>query len=794
MLFNYLRLTLRTFFKNKVAFIINLLGMSIALGCCITAYVNYEYNTAFDKQQKNAANIYRIGFWQATEKKQVPYGVCPMPVGNLISENLREGEQVIQYISRSGQFRIGNEMFEKEFVYVNQSFTSVFSIELLSGTFSLADKSKVLISDKLAITYFGSTDVLGKPLTQIISGEPREYEIGGVYKEFDTNSSFRFDLLTSFENFFKGPAQRSTVENDWSRWATTFLYLKDQNSVAALTKQLQQYVKTQNEARPDLQAQTFYIESFVGMAARATRERNQGHWFNSAMPPAAVIAPFVMAGFLLLVACFNFMNNSIAVAGNRLKEIGVRKVIGGNRKELIFQFLSEALVFCMLALGLALVLAEYFTDGWNSMWAGIEMSIQYKDNITFLFVLLMLMTFTALLAGGYPAFYISSFKPIQILRGTTRFGGTNWFTKSLLVFQFSISLAAVIFALAFYYNSKFQKEYDLGYSWRSVIQVPLENSAQYNKLKNELAANPMIQSIGGSQHHIYTSSYNAAVKNEKLKEKEIDMLNIGDDYFKTVNVRLIAGREFQKDQVSDIKESIIVNEEFIRTFELPSNPIGQRILINDSIPVYIVGVVKDVYLGALFQPLSPVAFRYAPAEDCKFLVASTDPTQLVVVNDQIKEAWKKLFPNSLYPGRLMEQRMMMALEHFDSVVILYTFLGLVAIIMSVSGLYSLVSLNLQKRTKELGIRKILGAPLPHMVVQSSKLFIVIMVISFFVGSLLGSVMVNGLMGSIWEYYVAINLQVLALAITILFVIAVATIGYKIRKVTVTNPVDSLRYE
>jgi putative ABC transport system permease protein len=794
MLFNYLRLTLRTFFKNKVAFIINLLGMSIALGCCITAYVNYEYNTAFDKQQKNAANIYRIGFWQATEKKQVPYGVCPMPVGNLISENLREGEKIIQYISKSGQFRIGDEMFEKEFVYVNQSFTSVFSIELLSGTFSLEDKSKVLISDKLAINYFGSTDVLGKPLTQIISGEPREYEIGGVYRAFDSNSSFRFDLLTSFDNFFKDPAQRSTIENDWSRWATTFLYLKDQNSVAALTKQLQQYVKTQNEARPDLQAQTFYIESFVGMAARATRERNQGHWFNSAMPPAAVIAPFVMAGFLLLVACFNFMNNSIAVAGNRLKEIGVRKVIGGNRKELIFQFLSEAMVFCMLALGLALVLAEYFTDGWNSMWAGIEMSIQYKNNITFLFVLLMLMTFTALLAGGYPAFYISSFKPIQILRGTTRFGGTNWFTKSLLVFQFSISLAAVIFALAFYYNSKFQKEYDLGYSWRSVIQVPLDNSSQYNKLKNELAANSMIQSVGGSQHHIYTSSYNAAAKNEKLKEKEIDMLNIGDDYFKTVNVRIIAGREFQKDQASDIKESIIVNEEFIRSFELKNNPIGQRILINDSIPVYIIGVVKDVYLGALFQPLSPVAFRYAPAEDCKFLVASTDPTQLDVVNDQIKEAWKKLFPNSLYPGRLMEQRMMMALEHFDSVVILYTFLGLVAIIMSVSGLYSLVSLNLQKRTKELGIRKILGAPLPHMVVQSSKLFIVIMVISFFVGSLLGSVMVNGLMGSIWEYYVAINLQVLALAITILFVIAVATIGYKIRKVTVTNPVDSLRYE
>ena len=793
MLLNYLRLTLRTFLKNKVAFFINLLGMSIALGCCITAYVNYEYNTDFDTQQKNAANIYRIGFWQTTEKKPVPYGVCPMPVGNLISENLKDDEVVLKYVSKRGQFRIGDEIFEREFVYTPSAFTKIFTVELLSGSLSLDNKAHVLISDKLAFNYYGTTDVVGKPLTQIISGELREYEIGGVYKAFDSNSSFRFDVLTSYENYFSDPEQKSKVEDDWSRWSTTFLYVKDKSTITAITKQLQQYTKIQNDARPDLKASEFYIESFVGMAARATRERNQGHWFNQAMPPAAVIAPFAMAGFLLLVACFNFMNNAIAVAGNRLKEIGIRKVIGGRRKELIIQFLSETMFFCLLSLGIGLVLAEYLTDGWNSMWGGIEIGIHYRDNIPFFIVLFVLMVFTALLSGGYPAFYVSAFKPIQILRGTTRFGGANWLTKSLLVFQFSISLAAVIFALAFYFNSKFQKEYDLGYSWRSVIQVPIE-PAQYDQLKNELAANPSIQSIGGSQHHIYTSSYKASAKNEKQKEKEIDLLNIGDDYFETVNVRIVNGRKFQKDQASDVKESIIVNEEFLRTFELGNNPIGKRILINDSIPVYVVGVVKDVYLRALFQPLTPLAFRYAPKTDYRYLVASTDPGQLATVNSQIRESWKKIFPNTLYPGRLMEHDMVMALEHFDSVVILYTFLGLVAIIMSVSGLYSLVSLNLQKRTKELGIRKILGAPLQHIVIQSSKLFLIIMMISFVVGSLLGSVMVNGLMGSIWEYYVAINFTVLSLAIIILFTIAIATIGYKIRKVAITNPVDSLRYE
>jgi ABC-type antimicrobial peptide transport system permease subunit len=261
-----------------------------------------------------------------------------------------------------------------------------------------------------------------------------------------------------------------------------------------------------------------------------------------------------------------------------------------------------------------------------------------------------------------------------------------------------------------------------------------------------------------------------------------------------VNVRIIAGRKFEKDKISDVNESIIVNEEFVRVFELGNDAVGKRITLNDTTQVYITGIVKDVYLNALFQPISQLAFRYVPANEYKYLVASTDPTQLVQVNAQIKDTWKKLFPAMLYPGRLMEERMVMALEHFDAVVILYTFLGLVAIIMSVSGLYSLMSLNLQKRTTELGIRKILGASLPHIVIQSSKLFLVIMFISFGVGSLLGAVMVNGLMGSIWEYYVAINVKVLALAIGILFSIAVFTIGYKIRKVSVTNPVNSLRYE
>ncbi len=793
MLLNYLRLTFRTLLKNKTTFFINWIGMSIALGCCITAYVNYEFNEGYDKQQVNAPTIYRVAFHHEEDGKVTPYGVAPMPVGGLIRENYGEVSQVVRYISKSAQFRIGDEMFQSEFIYADPNYTRVFTIHPLHGSLDITDKSHVVISDKLAIKYFGNTDVVGQPLTQVIGTETREFTVGGVYKAFPANSSFRFDLLSTFDNYFIDPSQQSVIEGDWKKWSTVFLQINDASVIPQLESRLNEYVKPQNEARPDLMAKSFYIEPFVGMASRAVRDRNQGHWLSMPMPPAGVLAPFVMAGFLLLVACFNFTNNAIAVTGKRLKEIGIRKVVGGRRKELIVQFLSETMIFALLALVLSLFLAEYLVAGWDSLWPSIELSLRYSDNLPFFGMLTGLVVLTALLAGGYPAFYISSFRPIEVLRDRVQLGGINWFTKSLLVLQFSISLMAVIFALAFYFNSKYQKSFDLGYTYQTVVQVPVEGGDQYIQLKNALQANPLIHAIGGGQHHIYSSTAKAKVKTETQPEREIDVLNVGEDYFKTLNVRLLAGRSFEKDRASDLNEGMIVNEEFVRFFQL-TNPVGKRILVNDTLQYFITGVVKDVYLNALFQPLAPLAFRYVPEGNYRYLVASTDADKLMMVNQQIKDEWKKLFPSTLYTGNLMEERMVMALDHFDAVVIIYTFLGLVAIIMSVSGLFGLVSLNLQRRTKELGIRKILGASVAHIAVQASQLFTVVILISFIVGSLLGAVMVNALMDSVWEYYVAIDTKVITLAVLILFTIATATIYSRISSVTRSNPVDALRHD
>jgi len=794
MLQNYLRLTVRNFLRNRGPFLINLIGMSIALATCITAYINYEFNAGFDKEQVNASQIYRVSFWNESEKKLVPYGVCPLPLGALLRSAPGEAQQAVRYISKRAQFRIGDELFEKEFIYTDPDFVNLFTINKKYGSLDVTDKSSVLISDKLAITYFGTSEVVGKTLTQVMGvGQTRDFTIVGVYNAFPANSSMRFDLLSTYDNYFIDPSQQSVQEGDWKRWSTVFLKMDNAEAVKRMEAQLQAHLKTQNEARPDLTAKEFYLEPFEGMASRAVRQRNQGHWFNMPMPPAGVVAPFVMAAFILLVACFNFTNNAIAIAGKRLKEIGIRKVVGGRRRELIVQFLSETFFFSLLALAGSLYLAEYFVAGWDSMWGNIELSIRYQDNWQFFAALGGLVVVTALLAGGYPAAYISSFRPIQVLRDRVQLGGMNWFTKSLLVIQFSISLAAVIFALAFYFNSKYQRDFDLGYTYYGVIQVPVDGEESYQRLKNALASHAEIQSIGGSQHHIYSNSSKASVTIGTQSEKEVDFLSVGDEYFKTLNVRVLSGRGFEKDRASDLAEGLVVNEEFVRHFKL-GEAVGTRVLMNDTVSLYVVGVVKDVYLNALFQPVAPLAFRYAPEGSYRYLVASTNPSSVEAVNDQVRNEWKKLFPATLYPGRLMEERMVMALDHFDAVVIIYSFLGLVAIVMSVSGLFGLMSIHLQKRTKEIGIRKILGASIPHILIKTSQLFIIVMCISFVLGGLMGAVMVNKLMDSVWEYYVAVDTKVFTMAVFILFSIASVTIYSIVRRAATANPVEALRYE
>jgi len=392
------------------------------------------------------------------------------------------------------------------------------------------------------------------------------------------------------------------------------------------------------------------------MRRNRAQPRLNSDYLNGGIPEEAVTVPGIMAALLLVLACFNFTNTSIAISSRRLKEIGIRKVMGGLRSQLVIQFLGENLLLCFFALCAGLLLAEWLVPAYDSLWQWLDLKLSYTENAGFLLFLVALLVITALVAGSYPSFYITSIEPVSILKGKAKFGGTNWFTRILLGGQFVISLLSIIMGFAFYQNGQYQKNYDLGFDTKGVVSVWVNNEGAFNTYRDAVAGNTDIKAIAGTRNHIINSFYNDPVKWEAL-EREVDVMDVGDNYFEVMNMKLVAGRLFAKDSETDRKESIIVTEEFVKEFGWKDNPIGKRILWMDTASFYVIGVVKNIYSRALWEPIEPTMFRYVAPEKYQQLVASTDPSKLREVNMCLEAKWRELFPNMLYPGQMVDEEL-----------------------------------------------------------------------------------------------------------------------------------------
>ncbi len=790
MIKNYLLITWRSMMKNKLFIFINIFGLAIGIACCIVAYFNWEFDSTFNSYNKNGENIYRISTVREFEGRERLYGYAPEPLALVVKQNMPDVDKVVRLNWSWSNFKVGDNLFPAELAYADAELFEVFTFEMIAGNpADLKDKSKVFLSEEMAMKLFNSTDVVGKQVTQVMGAQTKEVQVGGVYKKPAPNSSMSWESYMYYDNFFD--ESKESKDSDWKLRNTVFLQVKDPSRLTAIDKAIQPYRENNNAVREDFKIKKFVLDPFIGMAQRDSAN-DTWSMTRTANNRAAVIAPVFMAVLLLLIACFNMTNTAIAISSRRLKEIGVRKVMGGLRSQLIAQFIGETTFICVIALGFGLLLGEVLLSSWNALWTEMELNSHYLDNFGFLVFIVSTLLITALLAGAYPAFYVSRFEPVSILKGTFKFGGSNFFTKILLVLQYSFSLLAIIFAIAFYGNSVYQKDFDIGFDPDNVIIAYVDNQGEYETYKNALSSNKDINIIAGSQHSIFSSGYNDPVKHE-TKELEVDIINVGDDYVKTIGLQLLEGRDFIKDSETDRKESVIVTKKFADSFGW-DNPIGKQITWMDTVQLYVVGVVKDVYTNGLWREMDPLMIRYTTPDKYTHVIVSVPQEKVKDVNTFMEKEWKQIFPNRLYNGRVINEGMVEATQVNVNIVKMFAFLGIVALLLSATGLFTLVSLNIIKKMKEIGVRKVLGASIGNITRIINTQFAIMLVISSLLGSLGAYFLVDLLMSTIWKYYQATTPVTLILSVLMMFLISGIAIGYKVFSAASMNPVKTLRVE
>lgn len=793
MIKNYLLITLRNMMKNKLFIFINIFGMGIAISCCIIGYFNYDFNASFDHHHKNANTVYRVGSVREFQNELTEFGYVPIALGNVLKQNIPEIDEVIRYTPEGGNFRVKEELFSNDITYVDPPFFTVFTFEFMEGNGDLKNRGDLVISEELAVKYFGDEKALGKSLTQMLdNGKTKEYVIAGVFKKQPSNSSFGGQAFSRYENAFEFGAKEYT-ENSWRYRNTLFVQIKDPARVATIQAQIKPYAENNNKIREDFIIKYFLVEPFEGMAVRDSYADKNGTWTRDGSPIAAVMGIGLMGIFVLLIAIFNLTNTAVAISSRRLKEIGIRKVMGSTRKHLIAQFIGETTLICFFALIVGIVIGELFLmPAFNKLWPQFDLVTDYFGKPDFLIFIIITLLFTSVLAGSYPAFYVSKFQPVSILKGTVRFGGTNYFTRILLCMQFAISLAGIVCSFAFTDNATYQRDFDMGFDKKGVISTYVNGRSEFEIYRNALADNPEIISITGTKNHLYASSFSDPIKHDG-KEIEVDILDISADYIETIGITVKEGRNFALDSETDRKESVIITEGLARKFGI-LQPIGKEIIWMDTVKYYVVGVVQDIYNNGLWEKMNPIMFRYAPKESISHILVKAPVDKLVSINQFMEAKWKEVFPDKMYYANYMDENMVEADTVNNNIVKMFVFLGIVALMLSATGLFTLVSLNIIKKMKEIGVRKVLGASTGNIARVINIEFVIILLFSCALGAPLGWFMSAALMDSIWDYYQAVTITSMATAALILFIASALSIGYKVYKTTRLNPSHVLRDE
>ncbi|MDZ4713840.1 MAG: FtsX-like permease family protein [Cytophagales bacterium] len=783
---SYFLIGLRSATRNMATTLINVLGLGLGIGVAITVFIFNDFMLHMDGFHANKESVYQVISHVKEGNSQVrPWGDSPVMLGPALKADQAAIESSVRIEFSGGSVRNNDVVFSEGIWFVDPEFLTMFSFPLLQGNKGvLTNKKNVVLTRLLSEKYFGQEDAIGQVLSIKFSNGKKEEFIVSAVVDIPENSSIHPPILLSMEMFEQLKFRDSY---DWSYLTDAlFIKLKPGQTVEEIKPVMSKYLTLQNTSSPEWLVEDF---EFVKLSTLANHSDEIVSSVSHSADPSAIITLTTIAVMLLLLACFNYMNVSIATVTTRLKEIGIRKVTGGRRSEIIQQFLVENLALCAFALFLGTAFTYTFLlPGFNSLYP-FTLPFTFSSGTVayaFFFSLLALVT---LVSGAYPAVYVSSFTPINILRGREKFGQRSLFSRILLTMQFILAFTTIVGSFVFIDNAIYLGKKDWGYDHRQTLAVPVSNNTQFLALRDKVVTNENVMELAGARDHVgYSNRY---VSFEHLGHRFVMVPHrVGFGYLETMNIQLKAGRFFTREIQSDAVESAVVNEFFAKQMGW-SDPLNREFEY-EGIKRYVIGVVKDFHHEGFYDPIQPVLFTVCPEEDFRYLTMKVKPGKVEESEDLVQATWKQVAPDDPYEGFPQERVMEDFYQDNRANVKLIGFVAAMAVILACLGLFGLVSYNITRRLKEFSIRKVFGASITQIFRLMNQDYSWMLLTSFLIGAPAGYYLINMLIQKIYPEPQGASAGPFVFAIALMAITVAITIGSQLGRILRENPTETLR--
>lgn len=803
MLKNYLKITIRNIVKHKGYFSINIIGLAVSIAACILISLWVVDELSYDRFNRNADRIYRVYMSGRVNKQDLSFAQVPAPLGETLHQECPEVEAYTRIWSQGNSpvIRYGGKIFnEKHSLYVDSTFFKVFTTEFITGNpkIALVQPGTVVLTESTAHRYFGDTNPLGKILNL---DKYQNYTVTGVIKDFPIESHFHFDLLGSLSTIDKSKSS-SWLESQWY----TYLFLKQGTNIPEFQKKLNdEYIKYLG---PQLLAysgitlkQLEMTGSKVGLFLQPLKSIHLHSKLgfeiesNSSMDYIYIFSSIAIA--ILLIACINFVNLSTAQSERRIKEVGIRKTLGSSKSKIAFQFIMESVITSLVASVLAIGIVEFMLPLFNAI-ADKKIALNLISNIYTIPIILFLAILTGLLAGFYPAFYLSSFQPAQVLKSNLVKGRRKGILRDgLVVLQFSISIILVIGTFIIHNQMKYIQNKDLGFNKEQIITLKTSSIGDnIFSFEHELMSNSSILGVSNSSTIPGQTAYMSSYKlkgDPKTQMKDSHWMNSDYNFIKTYKIKMASGRFFSSEHPSDTM-AVVINEAAAKAFGI-KNIEGKYLTYPSDIPDYkIIGIVKNFNFKSLHEAVFPLVIQPYKLKDYgDYLSIRIKPGNYTKTITFIKNTWGKYAGDEMLNYSFLDQdlnKMYLSDQRTNKIAAIFSVL---AIFIACLGLLGLATYVTEQRTKEIGIRKVLGASVPEIVTMLTKEFTRWVVIANIIAWPAAYYFMNKWLQD-FAYKADLSIWIFILAGLLALIIALLTVSINAIKAATANPVKSLKYE